>query len=313
MMGMKLIATGRALPGRALSNEDMTQFVETSDEWISSRTGIHNRYFCDEGESATTLACAAAKQALDRSGIAKEEVGCVLCGTTSAEHSTPSMACFVHGALGLPEDIPSADISAACSGFLYALEAARGLLLCSGGKRYALVVGCDQMSSLLDMSDRTTCVLFGDGAGAAVFALDADAEYAALQGTRMDTAISVGGTGMRQGPIKMNGSAVYRFAVEIVPMCVEKLLAKTGHTMDDVDWVICHQANERIIDAAIRRLKAPKEKFYKNIGVYANTSSGSVPIALDEMIEKGLLKPGQRIIMVGFGGGLTWGAVMMRV
>lgn len=312
MKGLKLLATGRALPSQVLSNEDMSRFVETSDEWIGGRTGIRQRYFCAEGENATTLAIAAAKQAMERSGAAPEEIGCVVVATSSGEYVMPSTASTVHGALGLPEDIPTLDVGAACAGFLYAVEVARGLLL-GNGKRCALVIGTEQMSSVLDMTDRTTCVLFGDGAGAAVFALDEEREYVSVQGTRSDPAIRSGCPGItRQVPMTMDGQAVFRFAAAIIPKCVQDLFAKGGKNMDDVDWVVCHQANERILDASIRRLGG-KDKFYKNIDRYANTSAASIPIVLDEMNEQGLLKEGQRVVMVGFGGGLTWAGVMLCI
>lgn len=312
MNGMRLRAAGRALPVKALTNEDMRQFVDTSDEWITTRTGIRQRYFCGEGESTTTLAIAAAKQALERSGLAPEEIGCLLVATSSGEYAMPSTACLVHGALGLAEGIPVMDVGAACAGFLYALETARALLMAQGA-RYAMVIGAEQMSFLQDMTDRGVCVLFGDGAGAAVFALDGQREYTSVQGTRSDPAIRSGCPGItRQVPMQMDGQAVFRFAAAIIPKCVQDLFAKGGKTMEDVDWVVCHQANERILDASIRRLGGG-EKFYKNIGRYANTSAASIPIALDEMNEQGLLREGQRVVMVGFGGGLTWAGVMLCI
>lgn len=311
MNGMRLRAAGRALPVTALTNDDMRQFVDTSDEWITSRTGIRQRYFCGEGESTTTLAIAAGRQALERSGLAPEEIGCLLVATSSGEYAMPSTACLVHGALGLPEDIPAMDVGAACAGFLYAVDAARAMLLAHGG-RAALVIGAEQMSQLLDMADRNTCVLFGDAAGAAVFALDEDAEYAYVCGTRGDMAIQVGGP-RRTLPMTMEGQNVFRFAVSTIPATVEELLEKTGKTLDEVDWVVCHQANQRIIDASVRRLGVPAEKFYKNLDRYANTSAASIPLALAEMKESGKLKSGQRVILVGFGGGLTWAGVMLRV
>lgn len=312
MNGLRLLSTGRALPSRVLTNEDMSRYVETSDEWISTRTGIRQRYFCGEGESCSTLAIEAAKKALERSGIDKSEIGCVIVATSSGDYVMPSVASMVHAALGLPEDIPTMDVGAACAGFLYAVETARGLLLGSG-RRCALVVGSEQMSALLDMTDRTTCVLFGDGAGAAVFALEAEAEYTSVQGTRGDMAIRAGCSHIAgRVPMQMDGQSVFRFAVSTIPKCVEQMLGKAQLTMEDVDWVICHQANQRILDASIRRL-GHGEKFFKNMDRYANTSAASIPIALDEMNEQGLLTSGQRIVMVGFGGGLTWAGIMMRV
>ena len=311
MNGLKLLGTGYALPTRVLDNDAMTAYVETNDEWITTRTGIRQRYFCGEGESTTTLAIEAARKALDDSGLDKSEIGCVIVATSSGEYVMPSTACLVHKALALREDIPVFDLGAACAGFLYAVDAARAMLLAHGG-RAALVIGAEQMSQLLDMADRNTCVLFGDAAGAAVFALDEDAEYAYVCGTRGDMAIQVGGP-RRTLPMTMEGQNVFRFAVSTIPATVEELLEKTGKTLDEVDWVVCHQANQRIIDASVRRLGVPAEKFYKNLDRYANTSAASIPLALAEMKESGKLKSGQRVILVGFGGGLTWAGVMLRV
>lgn len=311
MNGLKLLGTGYALPTRVLDNDAMTAYVETSDEWITTRTGIRQRHFCGEGESTTTLAIEAARKALDDSGLDKSEIGCVIVATSSGEYVMPSTACLVHKALALREDIPVFDLGAACAGFLYAVDAARAMLLAHGG-RAALVIGAEQMSQLLDMADRNTCVLFGDAAGAAVFALDEDAEYAYVCGTRGDMAIQVGGP-RRTLPMTMEGQNVFRFAVSTIPATVEELLEKTGKTLDEVDWVVCHQANQRIIDASVRRLGVPAEKFYKNLDRYANTSAASIPLALAEMKESGKLKSGQRVILVGFGGGLIWAGVMLRV
>ena len=309
MSGLRLLGTGRALPSRLVTNDDMSAIVETSDEWIASRTGIRQRYFCAEGESAETLAVQAAERALADAGVAKEEIGCVVCATSSATYAMPSMACQVHHTLGLAQNIPVMDAGAACAGFLYAVEMARCLML-GGAGRYALVVGSEQMSRVLDMTDRTTCVLFGDGAGAAVLALDEAAEYASVFGTTGEMAIRSGG--VSHTCMTMDGQAVFRFAVATIPRCVRELLDKTGLTMEQLDWVVCHQANERILDASARRLGCAPEKLFKNLDRYANTSAASIPIALDEMREQGLLAAGQRMALVGFGGGLTWAGLMMR-
>ena len=311
MNGLKLLGTGYALPTRVLDNDAMTAYVETSDEWITTRTGIRQRYFCGEGESTTTLAIEAGRKALEDSGLDKAEIGCVIVATSSGEYAMPSTACLVHKALELNENIPVFDLGAACAGFLYAVDAARAMLLAHGG-RAALVIGAEQMSQVLDMEDRNTCVLFGDAAGAAVFALDGDAEYAYVCGTRGDMAIQVGGP-RRTLAMTMEGQNVFRFAVSTIPATVDELLKKTGKTLDEVDWVVCHQANQRIIDASVRRLGVPAEKFYKNLDRYANTSAASIPLALAEMKESGKLTSGQRVILVGFGGGLTWAGVMLRV
>ena len=312
MNGLKLLATGRCLPKTAVSNEEMSRWVDTSDEWIASRTGIRQRYFCGEGETALTLAAGAARQALKRSGIDPADLGCVLCATVSPDYATPSLACLVQAELGLPEDIPVLDVNAACSGFLYAVAAARGFLAQSG-RPYALVIGCEVLSRLMDMTDRSTCVLFGDGAGAAVFEAVPDVLFASLQGARGGRAILANGPGPLAPQLTMDGRAVFRFAVEAIPRCIDGILAQTHLTLNDIDWVMCHQANERILDHCIKKLHAPAEKFYKNMARYGNTSAASIPIALDEMNGQGLLKPGQKLLCVGFGGGLTWAAALFTL
>lgn len=312
MNGLKLLATGRCLPKTAVSNEEMSRWVDTSDEWIASRTGIRQRYFCGEGETALTLAAGAARQALERSGIDPADLGCVLCATVSPDYATPSLACLVQAELGLPEDIPVLDVNAACSGFLYAVAAARGFLAQSG-RPYALVIGCEVLSRLMDMTDRSTCVLFGDGAGAAVFEAVPDVLFASLQGARGGRAILANGPGPLAPQLTMDGRAVFRFAVEAIPRCINGILAQTNLTLNDIDWVVCHQANERILDHCIKKLHAPAEKFYKNMARYGNTSAASIPIALDEMNGQGLLKPGQKLLCVGFGGGLTWAAALFTL
>ena len=313
MKGLQLIATGGALPGRTVTNEDLSRMVDTSDEWITSRTGIRTRHWCTEEESAATLAVRAAKQALERSGLAPADIGCCVCATLSAPDATPSVACQVQAALGLPENRPALDVNAACSGFLYGTAVARGLLATLGG-RYALVVGCEALSRLMDPADRSTCVLFGDGAGAAVFELTADpVPFALTLGARGSDAIHAGGPD-REGsaPITMDGKAVFRFAVDALPKCLNAVLTETGRTLDEVDWVVCHQANSRIIDHCIRALKADPAKFYKNMERHGNTSAASIPVALNELAESGQLQPGQTLACIGFGGGLTWGGAIFQ-
>ena len=313
MNGLRLIATGGALPGRTVTNEDLSRVVDTSDEWITTRTGIRARHWCTDGENAATLAIAAARQALQRSGLAPADIGCCVCATLSAPDATPSVACQVQAALGLPENRPALDVNAACSGFLYGTAVARGLLATLGGK-YALVVGCEALSRLMDPADRSTCVLFGDGAGAAVFELTADpVPFALTLGARGSDAINAGGPSRAgSAPITMDGRAVFRFAVDALPKCLNAVLTETGRTLDEVDWVVCHQANSRIIDHCIRALKADPAKFYKNMERHGNTSAASIPVALNELAESGQLQPGQTLACIGFGGGLTWGGAIFQ-
>lgn len=310
MRSLKIVATGRRLPERVVDNETMSRAVDTSDAWISSRTGIRQRYFC-AGETNASLAAGAARAALERGGIAPGEIGACVVSTFSPDFASPSTACLVQRALGLPEDIPCFDLNAGCTGFLYGLQTVRGLLA-QTGRPYALLVGSEVISRVLDFTDRSTCVLFGDGAGAAVLALS-DGRYACTLGARGDDKlIWVEGPGPCEARVHMDGSAVYRFAVDIVPKCVYALLEETGLTLDEIDWFVPHQANRRIVESAARRLGVPLERFYQNMERYGNTSAASIPIALDEMARGGLLKPGQKVVLVGFGAGLTWGGALLE-
>ncbi len=313
MTGLKVIATGGALPSRVVTNDDLSKIVETSDEWIYPRTGIHSRYFCGEDESATDLAIRAASQALERAAIDKNEIGCVIVATLSAEFACPSTACLVQEALGLPADIAALDVNAACTGFIYGTEVARGFLS-GNGKKYALVIGVEKLSKILDMTDRTTCVLFGDGAGAAVYEADDDAMYYSIQGASGSKDILVPGVNEADGKsyVSMNGKNVFKFAVSAIPRVINGLFSKSELTMDDVDWVVCHQANARIIDHVVKKFKAPSEKFYKNMDRFGNTSAASVPLALNELCESGKVKENDSVMMVGFGGGLTEAGVLLR-
>ena len=313
MNGFQLLATGGALPGRTVTNDDLSRMVDTSDDWITSRTGIRTRHWCTEGESAATLAIAAAKQALARSGLAPADIACCICATLSAPDATPSVACQVQAALGLPENRPALDVNAACSGFLYGTAVARGLLATLGG-RYALVIGTEALSSLMDPADRSTCVLFGDGAGAAIFELAADpTPFAVMLGARGDAAIHAGGPSRAgSAPITMDGRAVFRFAVDALPKCLHAVLDETQLTLDDLSWVVCHQANSRIIDHCVKALQADPAKFYKNMDRHGNTSAASIPVALNELAESGQLQPGQLLACIGFGGGLTWGGAIFQ-
>ena len=312
MEGLKLIATGGARPGRLVTNEELSKTVDTSDEWISTRTGIRQRYFCTPEQNAATLAIEAAQQALERSGLSPAQIDCCVCATLSGPTASPSIACQVQRALGLPENRPAFDVNAACSGFIYGTAAAHGLLTTLGG-RYALVIGCEALSRLMDPTDRSTCVLFGDGAGAAVFELSSDTVFAVSLGARGDDAIRVGGPNPSGSePIQMDGKAVFRFAVSALPLCLNEVLGKAQLTLDDLDWVVCHQANSRIIDHCVRHLGANPAKFYKNMDRFGNTSAASIPVALNEMAETGLLVPGQTLGCIGFGGGLTWGGMLLQ-
>lgn len=311
MKGLQLIANGGALPGCVVTNEDLRRQVNTSDEWIATRTGIRQRYYCAENEDAATLAIVAARQALANSGLTASNIACCIVATLSSPTATPSIACRVQAALGLPEERPAFDVNAACSGFIYAAAMAHGLLTTLGG-RYALVIGSEALSRMIDPTDRTTCVLFGDGAGAVIFELTEDAPFAVTLGARGSEAIRAGGAAACDtAPITMDGKAVFRFAVETMPRCLQTVLNRSQKTLSDLDWVVCHQANSRIIDHCIKYLHAEPSKFYKNMDHHGNTSAASIPIALHEMVEKHLLCPGQTLACIGFGGGLTWGGMLL--
>ena len=312
MRGLRIVSTGRALPEHVVTNEDMSRQVDTSDEWIVSRSGIRERRFCTGEENSAALAAAAAAQALERSGIDPGQLAACIVATVSPRFATPSNGCVVQHMLGLPEGLPCFDISVGCTGFVYGLQIARGLLLQDSCHPYALVIGAEALSRIMDFTDRSTCVLFGDGAGAAVISL-ADGPYACTLGARGDPdTLWALGPGDTPSHIHMDGKAVFRFAVEAVPRVVRDLLEQTGLTAEDVDWIVPHQANRRIVESAARRLELPMDKFFLNLDRYGNTSAASIPMALDEMTERGLLVRGQKIICAGFGAGLTWGGVLLE-
>ena len=311
MSAPKFLATGRCLPRRVVTNEELSRRVDTNDEWVFSRTGIHQRRFCD-GESGLDLALGSARQALERAGLGPEDVGVCLVATFTPDYASPSMACLVQKELGLREDTLCFDLNAACAGFLYGMKTAHALL--SGAPRpYALLIGCEVISRVMDMTDRNTCVLFGDGAGAAVLRRDEEASWHTVFGSRGDPeSIRVQGPGPVPSAVHMEGKAVFRFAVEVVEQSIRQLLAEEGCAVNDLDLVVCHQANARIIDHVAKKLKAREGLFYKNMDRYGNTSAASIPIALDELAEQGALKAGMRVLTVGFGGGLTWAGALFR-
>ena len=311
MDAIQIIATGKALPKKLVTNDDMSKIVDTSDEWISTRTGIKQRFFCD-GEKNLELACEAAKTALEKGEIEKEQIGAIIVGTATNDYIMPSMACMLQQELGLPADIPAFDINAACSGFIYALRVA-GSLLQDEERPYALVLGSEQLSTRADMTDRSTCVLFGDGAGAAVIKRNPQKKFYGVWGTEGNKE-ALGCHGHLTGSpyIYMDGQTVFRFATQYMTKAAKMVLEKAELTMEDIDYVLCHQANERIIDYVRKQFKAPEEKFFKIIHKYGNTSAASIPLGLAEMDEQGLLQPGKKVIIVGFGAGFTWGSMLLE-
>ena len=312
MSAPRILATGRRLPERVVTNEELSRRVDTSDEWVFSRTGIHQRRFCVE-ETGLELAAFAARQAMERAGVTAEEIGVCLTATFTPDHATPSTACLLQRELKLREDTLCFDLNAACAGFLYGLETAHALLA-DAPRPCALVVGAEVISRVTDHADRNTCVLFGDGAGAAVVRRDEERSWHTVFGSRGDPdSIRVQGPGPDPSAIRMDGRAVFRFAVEVVERTIRRLLEAEGlSSVNDLDLVVCHQANARIIDFVAKRLDAREGLFFKNMERYGNTSAASIPIALDELVQAGALEPGMRVLLAGFGGGLTWAGALLR-
>ena len=315
MSGLKLLGTGSGLPGEILTNDDLARMVDTSDEWITTRTGIHSRRCCGPGESHTGLCLQAARQALERAGVGPEEIGVCIVATLTPDRLTPATACVLQKELDMGEDTVCFDLNAACSGFVYALHTAQ-CLLAAAPRRFGLVIGAEVLSRVTDYTDRSTCVLFGDGAGAAVVEWREDyPSICAVLGCRGNTeALRIPGVASgAPSYIHMEGQPVFRFAVETVPKCITQVLDKAGLTADDVDRFVFHQANQRIIDMAVKKLKLPPEKCTGNIARTGNTSAASVPILLDELVSQGALRSGQRALCVGFGGGLTWAGALLEL
>ncbi len=311
MKGLCIVGTGSSVPRQAVTNSDMARRVDTSDEWIVSRTGIRERRFAGEGEDLTALACAAARRAMEAAGVGPEQVGLCVMATVTPDKLTPAQSCLVHRELGLAEDCPAFDLSAGCTGFLYAMETVAALLP-RMERPYALVIGGEILTRIVDMEDRNTCILFGDGAGAVVVR-SADAPWYCALHTRGDGEILwAEGPGREPPHLRMDGQGVFRFALETVPRAAQTLLDRAGMSADQVDWFLPHQANHRIVDGIARRLKVPLERFYENMDRYGNTSAASIPIALDEMVRGGMLREGQWVMCLGFGAGLTWAGLLFQ-
>ena len=319
-----IIGLGMAVPDRIMTNDDLSQFVETNDEWIASRTGIRERRVADAGTATSDLALIAARNALNDAGMAADELDLILCATTSGDYVWPATACVIQEKLGAK--CPAFDLAAACSGFCYGLATAEGFIL-SGAMRKILVIGADTLTKQLNWEDRRTCILFGDGAGAAILAPCASGEglLASVLGANGGSVESVwipaGGTRTPTTPetldaklnaIAMNGQEVYRFTVKIIPDAVVSALQKACLRPEDVDLLVLHQANLRIIEAIANRLKIPMDKVFTNVEKYGNTSAASVPIALTEAQQQGRLKRGDIVVTVGYGAGLTWAANVIR-
>jgi 3-oxoacyl-[acyl-carrier-protein] synthase-3 len=323
----QIIGWGYAVPEKVITNHDLEQIVETTDEWIRTRTGIEERRVAaDPQETTATLALEAARKALEIADVEPSKIDLIICATSSPEHIFPSTASIVQDALGAVS-AGAFDLSAACSGFVYGLSMARGHIL-AGDAEYVLVVGAETLSRIVDWTDRNTCVLFGDGAGAVLVAasnvpggivateLGSDGSGADLLilpagGSAMPASLETVSSGSHF--IKMDGKAVFRFATRVMSDATKAVLERAGLTTDDVDLVIPHQANLRIVqNSVLKQLRIPEDKVFVNLQRYGNTSTASIPIALCEAIDAGKVKPGDKLVFVGFGGGLTWGACAVQ-
>jgi 3-oxoacyl-[acyl-carrier-protein] synthase-3 len=318
--------TGAYAPEKILTNDDLSLMVETSDEWIRTRTGISQRHIAADDESTSDMAAKAASLAIESAGLAIADIDLLVVATVTPDMAFPNTACFVQKKLGLSK-IPAFDIEAACSGFIYALDVARAQMIV-GGYRNALVIGAEKLSSITNWKDRTTCVLFGDGAGAVVLSRSDLPNVGVLQtllgadGTESGILCVPGGGSASPATVEtierslhkihMQGNQVFKIAVRVMCQSAVDLLQKAGLTAADVDLVVPHQANTRIIEALAQRLEIDMAKFHINLDRYGNTSAASIPIALAEAHAAGRIQPGNNILMVAFGGGLTWAASLIR-
>ena len=316
-----LVGTGSALPKRLVTNAELAKTVDTSDEWIVERTGIRSRYIAGEGETTSTLATEAARHALAAAGLVPADIGLIVLATATPDQTFPATATQVQHNLGCNGGV-AFDVAAVCSGFLYAMGVADSLLRTGMSKR-ALVIGAETFSRILDWEDRTTCVLFGDGAGAIVLeAREVDEDGPGVLATRLhadgahngllyvDGGPSSTGT---VGHVRMKGPEVFRHAVVNLAEVLREVLADQGLTSADIDWVVPHQANQRILDATARKLGLPPEKVVVTVDRHANTSAASVPLALDTAVRDGRIKAGDLVVLEAMGGGFTWGASLIRV
>ncbi|MBQ8488238.1 beta-ketoacyl-ACP synthase III [Pseudobutyrivibrio sp.] len=309
MTGIRILATGKAVPKREVTNDDMAKIVDTSDEWIKQRTGMSVRHHVSDGENHTMLAEQAARAAIERANINKDDIGVVIVCTVSADYYSPSAACLIQGRLGLKKDVIAFDLGAGCSGFVFGLETIRALMM-ARKEKYGLLIGAEVLSKKMDMTDRGTCVLFGDGAAAAVVELS-DKLYTSVIGVDGDEEMINIKT--PNGYIHMDGQGTYKFAVATVPKVIEQVVKDAGLTYDDIDYYVMHQANLRIIESIAKKVKQPMDKFIVNIEKYGNTSAASVGLALDEAFEEGRIKPGDKVLICAFGAGRTWGAVVVEM
>ncbi len=317
-MHSRIAGTGGYLPAQIVTNADLAQRIDTDDEWVRARTGIRQRHIAAPGEQTSDLALIAAQRALAAAKLAPDAVDMIIVATTTPDMVFPSTACILQHKLGASNG-PAFDVQAVCSGFVYALAIA-DRMVATGAARNALVVGAEIYSRILDWDDRGTCVLFGDGAGAVVLVpserpgilsahLHADGSYRdilSVPGTVANGAVS------GRPLLKMDGHTVFKFAVKVLAETAQEALAATGVAPGSVDWVIPHQANIRIMEATMKKLGLPLERMVSTVGEHANTSAASIPLALDVAVRDGRIQPGQHVLLLGVGGGFTWGSILLR-
>ena len=314
-MSVIIRAAAKALPKNHVTNDDLAKKIDTSDEWIRSHTGIGARYIAEEGETSASLGARASEEALKKAGLEANQVDLIVCATATPDyHGFPANACLIQESLAA-ENAACFDLSAACSGFLYALDTAEALMAKHNWK-YALIIGTEVLSSIVDWEDRATCVLFGDGAGTIL--LENNAEIDKAERGLSSFILGAQGSGSQYlynkfgEALQMDGRAVYNFAVGIMTQLIKDLMEKENLTEDMVDYFVCHQANERILSAAAKRLGFKMDKFIISLDEYGNTSSASIPLTLVDMDEKGMLKEGMTIVSAAFGAGLTYAGAVFR-
>ncbi len=318
---------GAYAPERVVTNDDLSKIVETSDEWIVSRSGIRERHIARPNEATSDMALIACQRAIQNAGMKPEDIDLLIVGTTTPDYVCPSTASVLQRKLGL-RNIACMDLNAACSGFIYGLNVATNMLR-GGIYRTALVVGAEKITNIVDWTDRTTCVLFGDGAGAVVVTKEILPEITGVLGSSLGTdgsngnllMVPGGGTAMPFSEevlqkhdhfLKMNGKEVFKVAVRVMQQACEELLKRFNITPEQLGLLIPHQANIRIVEAIIERMKLPREKCFVNLDRYGNTSAASIPLALNEAYERGMIKSGDYVLMVAFGAGFTWGANLIK-
>ena len=319
MQYAKILGTGSYLPANRVSNDDLAKKVDTSDEWITTRTGIKFRHIADESEKTSDLAAEASRRALVAAGVAADEIDLIIVATATPDMQFPSTATIVQQKLGIENGCPAFDVQAVCAGFMYALSTANAYIK-SGMAKKALVIGAETFSRIIDWNDRTTCVLFGDGAGAVVLGasdeagiihskLKADGNYLDLLNVPGQIA---NGQVCGSPYVKMDGPGVFKFAVKMLAKIADEVISEAGYTPDQIDWLVPHQANKRIIDATAKHLGLDMEKVILTVQEHGNTSAASIPLALDVGIQNGQIKRGQNLLLEGIGGGFAWGAVLVK-